>query len=140
MTALALVFFGNLFPVKAAYTLSQGEAETIGRRLYTGSGTLTDTEIEKVNGLEVYAIEFTEADGNEVDVKINAVTGALVAIEDDRTDTDNDLNDEAGDDDADEERISTTAQAAVSRAKLVALEEQVVELLRQLLVLLEQRS
>jgi hypothetical protein len=35
----------------------------------------------------VYGFEFTESDGNEVDVKINAQTGAVVTIEDDKTDS-----------------------------------------------------
>lgn len=38
----------------------------------------------------VYVVEFTESDGNEVDVKLNAKTGAVVLIESDKDEIEDD--------------------------------------------------
>src|SRR3989344_9499028 len=43
-------------------------------------GEITDVELERENGIVVYAIEFTKH-GIETDVKINAADGTIIKIE-----------------------------------------------------------
>ncbi|MEK6871597.1 MAG: PepSY domain-containing protein [Nanoarchaeota archaeon] len=50
-------------------------------------GSITDVELEKEKGIAVYAIEFTDDNGVETDVKVEAKTGKVVLIESDLTDT-----------------------------------------------------
>jgi uncharacterized membrane protein YkoI len=71
-------------------TISEVQAVSIAEATYKGDGKKTQVELEMENGILVYAIEFTEKDGNEVDVKINAKTGAVVLVESDKTDTEDD--------------------------------------------------
>jgi len=72
-------------PIVGSPTISESKAIEIADKAYTGNGKITQTELEMENGVLVYAIEFTESDGNEVDVKINAKTGSVVKIESDKT-------------------------------------------------------
>ena len=52
-------------------------------------GEMTEVELEKENGVLVYAIEFTK-NGIETDVKIDATTGEVVTIESDLDEEDQD--------------------------------------------------
>lgn len=61
--------------------ISEAEAQTIARKAYTGSGTLNESQLEDENGRIVYGVEFKEANGNEVDVKVDAKTGEVVKTE-----------------------------------------------------------
>ena len=79
-------------------TLTEQEVRTIAQDAYAGNGTITQVELEDEDGVIVYGVEFTESDGNEVDVKINAKTGTVVKIEDDRTDSEEDDDGEMDDD------------------------------------------
>lgn len=67
--------------------LTEEEAIAIATATYHGNGTMTEVGLENENGVQVYAVEFTERDGNEVDVKLNAKTGAVVLVESDRDET-----------------------------------------------------
>ena len=66
--------------------ISEGEAIVIalGALNISKDSKLTSVDLETVDGILVYAIEFTK-DGIETDVKINAQTGEVVIIEDDLT-------------------------------------------------------
>lgn len=74
-------------PILPSGGISAAQAQVIAEKAYTGNGSVTKTELEDEDGVVVYGFEFTESDGNEVDVKINAQTGAVVTIEDDKTDS-----------------------------------------------------
>jgi hypothetical protein len=107
-------------PVVGTASISESTALSIAEEKYTGTGKFTDIELEMENGVLVYAVEYTESDGNEVDVKINAKTGAVVLIESDRDEA---VDDDANEDDVDEdERIGRL--------------EMLLNLLNQLLALL----
>lgn len=75
-------------------TISEARAIEIATAAYTGNGKRTDIELETEKGVLVYSVEFTEKDGNEVDVKLNAKTGAVVLIESDKSDGEDDEEDD----------------------------------------------
>ncbi len=105
--------------------ISESKALSVAEKAYTGTGVFTDIELEMEKGVLVYAVEYTEKDGNEVDVKVNAKTGAVVTIQSDKDEPqDDDMNDDEGD--ADKE--DTTRMQTL------------INLLNQLIVLLRQQS
>lgn len=110
-------------PVVGTAKLSESDALLIANKAYTGKGKFTDIELEMEKGVLVYGVEYTEKDGNEVDVKINADTGAVVVIESDAT--------EGTDDDAGDVEDDNT-----SIAKMQTL----INLLNQLIALLKVRN
>ena len=65
--------------------ISESEAVRLAKLAYVGDGKVTETGLETVKNALVYAVEFTESDGNEADVKLDAHTGAIVVIESDKT-------------------------------------------------------
>lgn len=83
-------------PLLPSGGVSEAQARAIAEKAYTGNGTVTQIELEDEDGVVVYGVEFTESDGNEVDVKINAQTGAVVTTENDRTDSE--VDEEESDD------------------------------------------
>ena len=70
--------------------ISEAQAKSIATAAYKGNGKITEVGLEMDGGIQVYAVEFTEQNGNEVDVKINAKTGAVVKVESDVTETPDD--------------------------------------------------
>lgn len=54
-------------------------------------GTVQESELEKEDGKQVYEIEILTADGQEMEVEIDAETGAVLKVE---ADGDNDHNDD----------------------------------------------
>lgn len=66
-------------------SITEAHAREIAQKRYTGSGKPTEVVLENKKGVLVYGVEFTEADGNEVDVYVDAKSGLVVGIEDDRT-------------------------------------------------------
>jgi hypothetical protein len=109
-------------PIVGTPTISESQALQTANKAYTGTGAFTDIELEMEDGVLVFAVEYTEKDGNEVDVKINAKTGVVVLVESDKDEAvDDDENDV---DDAETERIS-------NMQTLINLLNQLVALLRQ---------
>jgi hypothetical protein len=130
----ALVFAAGTVPV--AFAASTDDTAVVGTpsiteatafetagNAYTGTGTFTDIELEMEGDVLVYAVEFTESDGNEVDVKINAKTGAVLLIESDK--------DESVDDDAGDEEEDSTEVGRI---------QTLINLLNQLLTLLRAQA
>ena len=110
-------------PIVGTASISESAALKIADRAYPGSGRFTDIELEMEGTTLVYAIEFTETDGNEVDVKVDAKTGSVVVVESDK---DEPTDDDQGDDQGDEASITKM--------------ETLVNLLNQLLALLRQQA
>ena len=111
-------------PIVGTPSISESKALAVAEKTYTGNGTFTDIELEMEQGVLVYAVEYTESDGNEVDVKINAKTGALVVMESDKDEpVDDDENDDEDDD-------SGENQAAKMKT-IINLLNQLIDLLRQ---------
>ncbi len=110
-------------PIVGTPAISESKALSIAENAYTGDGAFTDIELEMEDGILVYAVEYTEGDGNEVDVKINAKTGTVVLVESDRDEA---IDDDVNDTDDDEDQV----------AKMQTL----INLLNQLIVLLRQQS
>ena len=61
--------------------ISESQAKSIAQKAYTGNGQLTESQLEDENGAIVYGVEFTEADGSEVDIKVDAKTGKILKVE-----------------------------------------------------------
>ncbi|MEO0980285.1 MAG: PepSY domain-containing protein [Pseudomonadota bacterium] len=59
-------------------------------------GTVQESELEKEDGKQVYEIEILTADGQEMEVEIDAATGAVLEIEADGGDDDDDDGRSAG--------------------------------------------
>ena len=109
-------------PIIGSAKISESAALGIANKAYTGRGIFTDIELVMENGVLVFAIEYTEKNDNEVDVKVNANTGAVVLIESDEDElVDDDLNDTKEDDEG--EKIA-------NMHTLINLLKQLVELLR----------
>lgn len=90
-------------PLVGTPSINEAAAFSIAEEAYTGAGVFTDIELEMEEEVLVYAVEYTEADGNEVDVKINAKTGAVVLVESDK----DELADDDGDDVDEDEELHT---------------------------------
>lgn len=108
-------------PIVGTAKLSESEALVIAEKAYTGSGKFTDIELEMQDGVLVYAVEYTETDGNEVDVKLDAKTGAVVVVESDKNEA---VNDDEGDTEEDD-----TDQTAKMQT-LINLLNQLISLLK----------
>lgn len=129
-----LLMFGATFTVAFAATdtddepivgtakISESAALGIANKAYTGAGVFTDIELEMESGVLVFAIEYTEKDGNEVDVKVDAKTGAVVLVESDKDEA---VDDDEGDTDEDEE-----GEKISNMQTLIKLLQQLVALLR----------
>lgn len=111
-------------PIVGTPAISESKALSIADTAYTGDGAFTDIELEMEGGVLVYAVEYTESDGNEVDVKVNAETGTVVLVESDRDEA---VDDDAHDTEEDEEGTTANMQTLIN-------------LLNQLIVLLSQQS
>ena len=111
---VALAFATSAF---AATFISESKAISIAEAEYTGAGQRTDVELEKKQGTTVYAVEFTEGDGNEVDVYVDAETGDVVGMESDATEED-------GEDEDDNETGETEEDEAVEEAEQAVLKAQ----------------
>ena len=109
-------------PIVGTPSITESAALSIANKAYTGTGAFTDIELEMEKGVLVFAVEYTEKDGNEVDVKINAKTGVVVLVESDK--------DEAVDDD--ENDVDNEETERISNMQtLINLLNQLVALLRQ---------
>lgn len=113
-------------PIVGTPSITESAALDIAADAYTGSGKFTDIELEMEKGVLVYAVEFTESDGNEVDVKINAKTGSVVLVESDK--------DEAVDDDLGDEEEDESVSAQTDKLRML------IDLLNQLIVLLRAQA
>ena len=131
----SLVFIGMSFsfafaatddddaPIVGKAKITESKALAIAQKAYTGKGKFTDIELEMEKGILVYGVEYTESDGNEVDVKVNAKTGAVVVVESDKDEPIDDDDDE-GDDEDDDKRIA-------NKHTLINLLNQLIALLKQ---------
>ncbi len=108
-------------PIVGTAKISESKALGIAEAAYTGNGKFTDIELEMEKGVLVYAVEYTESDGNEVDVKVDAKTGEVVLVESDRDEA---VDDDINDDDGDENQIA-------KMHTLINLLNQLIELLKQ---------
>ena len=85
-------------PIVGKAKITESKALAIAQKTYTGKGKFTDIELEMEKGILVYGVEYTESDGNEVDVKVDAKTGAVVVVESDK---DEPIDDDEGDSEGD---------------------------------------
>jgi hypothetical protein len=163
MVLLLGVFMLSNFASAEGAQISERDAREAAKDAYTGEGTQSDVELETKDGRDVYVVEYTESDGTEVDVLIDAMTGDLVRItsddddsdmDDDENDDDSDLNDDEDDsdmsDDDDDsgmndenddsvnsmEKNVTENNTDLNPESILSLQAQIVALLQQILVLL----
>jgi|CXWL01.1.fsa_nt_gi hypothetical protein len=129
-----LLFFGMSFsfafaaedsdaPIVGTPSITESNALSIANKAYTGNGVFTDIELEMERDVLVFAIEYTEKDGNEVDVKVNAKTGTVILVESDA--------DEAEDDDEGDAEEDDGSEQIANMRTLINLLTQLVALLRQ---------
>ena len=110
-------------PTIGSPSISESTALGIANKAYIGAGAFSDIELEMEMGVLVFAVEYTEKDGNEVDVKVDAKTGAVIVIESDKDEA---IDDDAGDTDEDEE-----SEKIANVQTLINLLNQLVALFRQ---------
>lgn len=128
-------------PIVGTADISESEALRIADEAYTGAGSRTDIELEMEDGVLVYEVEYTESDGNQVDVKLNADTGEVVSIESDETEDPNDDMDDAEDENDTEEDnsgIDDTDTSRVDDSRLTSTDARVTERMERLINLLQQ--
>ena len=73
-------------------------------------GTIVEEEFEKENGRMVYGFEIREADGNVMEVKIDAETGKIIFVGKDDGDSDENGDDDDDDDESPEVRNARIAE------------------------------
>lgn len=110
-------------PTAGTPKIKESTALGIANKAYTGTGTFSDIELETEDGVLVFAIEYTEKDGNEVDIKVDAKTGKVVLIESDK--------DEAVDDDINDTEEDEEVEKIRNMQTLINLLNQLVAILRQ---------
>lgn len=111
--------------------ISEGKARQIAEDNYTGNGKITEVQLgneEDDNGVStiIYEIEFTETDGNQVDVKVDAMSGKYLG---------EDIED--GEDGETESDDTEKVKGANGNANIQALQMQLMSLLQQLIALLK---
>lgn len=111
--------------------ISEGKARQIAEDNYTGNGKITEVQLgneEDDNGVStiIYEIEFTETDGNQVDVKVDAMSGKYLR---------EDIED--GEDGETESDDTEKVKGANGNANIQALQMQLMSLLQQLIALLK---
>ena len=129
--AITLVLLGMTFsfafaenddePIVGKAEISESAALAVADKAYTGDGKFTDIELEMEKGVLVFAVEYTENDGNEVDVKVNAKTGAVMVVESDR---DEPIDDDLGDDEDEDNKTSKMQTLINLLTQLIALIKQ----------------
>lgn len=86
-------------------------------------GTLVEVERDREDGVDIYGVELRQADGRILDVHVDAVSGAVLRVEDEWRDDDDDGDDRDDWDDREDERawsgvtdaISSDAAARIAR-------------------------
>ena len=105
--------------------ISEGKARKIAEDNYKGNGKITEVQLgndEDDNGVStiIYEIEFTETDGNQVDVKVDAMSGKYFGV-----------------DTKDDEVASADEEVNGKNRNVHALQMQLMSLLQQLIALLK---
>ena len=110
---------------QAASIISEAQAVDIADEAYTGNGSMTEVELENEDGITVYEVEFTENNGNEVDVVIDAETGDVIAVESDEDEDEEEDEDEQEEDEEseDEEELEDAEQAVLKSQAKVSQDE-----------------
>ncbi len=108
--------------------ISEKKARQIAVTNHATKGTITELLLardEDANNVSriVYEIEFTELDGTQVDVKVDANTGVYLGID--------------TEDDQDNEDSSDDAKPVTSNSSIQGLQMQLMSLLQQLIALLK---
>ncbi|SES17660.1 PepSY domain-containing protein [Psychrobacillus sp. OK032] len=107
----------NIAELQAKAKLSLDEAQVIA--LNKVAGTVKESELEDEDGVVVYGFEIQTASGDVNDVKVNAINGDIVKIENDANDDENDG--EENDDNIAE--LQAKAKLTVDEAQAIALKE-----------------
>ena len=115
-----------------AQQISPEQAKTIalGAVNTNDVGEITDVELERENGIVVYAIEFTK-NGIETDVKINAADGTIIKIESDLDEKDKDEDISDVDDDSDDGLTSADLEMTggkISEQQAISIAENAVDI------------
>jgi len=80
------------------------EEQVIEIALSVIPGEVQEVELEREDGMQVYEIEILSANGSEMEVEVNALTGDVLEVEaEDDDDHDDDHDDDCDDDDEDDD-------------------------------------
>lgn len=101
----------------AASIISEAEAISIAESAYTGGGEQTDAELENEDGATVWEVEFTESNGNEVDIVIDAESGDVLGSESDEDEDEDEDEYEEDEDESEEDEEIEEAEQAVLKAQ-----------------------
>lgn len=107
----------NIVELQAKAKLTIDEAQVIA--LNKVAGTVKESELEDEDGLVVYGFEIQTATGDINDVKVNAINGEIVKVENDAND------DENGTEETDDNIADLQAKAKLTsdEAQAIALNE-----------------
>ena len=113
----------NIAELQAKAKLTVDEAQAIA--LKEVPGTVNESELEDEDGLVVYGFEIQTASGDVNDVKVNAINGDIVKVENDANDDENGT--EESDENDGEENDDNIADLQ-AKAKLTSDEAQAIAL------------
>lgn len=110
----------NIAELQAKAKLTLDEAQVIA--LNKVAGTVKESELEDEDGVVVYGFEIQTASGDINDVKVNAINGEIVKVENDTND------DENGTEETDGEENDDNIADLQAKAKLTSDEAQAIAL------------
>ena len=115
----------NIAELQAKAKLTLDEAQVIA--LNKVAGTVNESELEDEDGLVVYGFEIQTASGDVNDVKVNAINGDIVKVENDANDDENGTEEiEENDGEENDDNIAelqAKAELTSDEAQAIALKE-----------------
>jgi len=115
----------NIAELQAKAKLTLDEAQVIA--LNKVAGTVNESELEDEDGLVVYGFEIQTASGDVSDVKVNAINGDIVKVENDANDDENGTEEiEENDGEENDDNIAelqAKAELTSDEAQAIALKE-----------------
>lgn len=72
---------GTLSAQSAAEALGVSEEQAIELALAEVEGTVEEVELDRHRGVQYYEVEMVTADGQEVEIEINAASGEIIEVD-----------------------------------------------------------
>ena len=112
----------NIAELQAKAKLTLDEAQVIA--LNKVAGTVNESELEDEDGVVVYGFEIQTASGDVNDVKVNAINGDIVKVENDANDDENGTEENDGEENDDNiADLQAKAKLTSDEAQAIALKE-----------------
>ncbi|WP_075617988.1 PepSY domain-containing protein [Paenisporosarcina indica] len=113
----------NITDLQAKAKLTVDEAQAIA--INEVPGTVNESELEDEDGVVVYGFEIQTASGDVNDVKVNAINGDIVKVENDADDDENETeeSEESEENDDNIAELQAKAKLTSDEAQAIALKE-----------------